>query len=276
MNMRNKVQKQYGSIAAKVRNSGAQGCCVTSSCCNDNGATDVIDISKNYAGAELSSLPKEAISASLGCANPVVFAQLREGESVLDLGSGGGIDVLLASRCVGESGRVFGLDMTDEMLALANENKARMGVSNVEFIKGYIEDIPLADETVDVVLSNCVINLSDDKYKTLSESYRVLKPGGRLRVADIVATRDFDPALKSNTQLWCSCIAGAMLIDDYINVLHDCGFVDAEIEVVHPYDVDASGGDCCSRGNSNSNQNTLNGVFAGALIRANKPIAAVL
>ncbi|MCL2497135.1 MAG: arsenite methyltransferase [Symbiobacteriaceae bacterium] len=264
--MRNEVREKYGSIAANVR---ARGVNPYDSCCS---AGDVIDTGKNYSGMELSSLPQQAITASLGCANPLVFAELKEGESVLDLGSGGGIDVLLASRYVGENGQVFGLDMTDEMLALANENKAKMGVTNVGFIKGYIEAIPFTDETVDVVLSNCVINLSDDKTKALSEAYRVLKPGGRLRIADVVATQEFDPTLKASVELWCSCMAGAVHMDDYLKILHDCGFTDAQIEVVHPYDVEVSTEDGCSCDDPCNSHSTLSGVFAGALIRANKPV----
>ena len=270
MSIRVKVREQYGSIAKNVRAGKNQSCCSKdSSCCSDS---DIISIEKNYQGVDLTKIPKEAMIASLGCANPIVFAEIKEGETVLDLGSGGGMDVLLTSRLVGKKGWVFGLDMTDEMLTLANENKMKMGASNVEFIKGYIEDIPLGDGLVDVVLSNCVINLSDDKHKTISEAYRVLKPGGRLRVADVVATQEFDPALKANNDLWCSCISGAVLIDEYLQILRDNGFVDAEIEVVHPYDIEVSNSYCSEDGDSSDTENVLKGVFAGALIRANKPI----
>ena len=229
----------------------ASSCCDTqtadaASCCD----TQVSDTSLIYADMDLSDLPVEAIEASLGCANPVVFAELAEGEVVLDLGSGGGIDVLLASRYVGEAGKVYGLDMTDEMLRLANENKAKMGAANVEFVKGYIEDIPLDDDSIDVVLSNCVINLSDDKSAALAEAYRVIRPGGRLRVADIIATRPVDPEIANDVDKWCDCLAGAITVQEYERMLQDCGFQDVRIEVAFTYPAEPA--------------------FAGALISASK------
>ena len=184
-NIRKTVRDRYGKIAAEVGKNGKGGYCSSACCCGNQGQ-GITDTAINYAGMELSSLPRDAVEASLGCANPLVFAKLREGETVLDLGSGGGIDVLMASRFVGDTGKVYGLDMTDEMLQLANRNKAEMGVTNVEFIKGYIESIPLQDGSVDAVISNCVINLSEDKEKALHEAYRVIANsslrlrGGRL------------------------------------------------------------------------------------------------
>ena len=246
-NIREIVQERYGKIALDVSNKEQSGCCCSSACgCSNQGITDT---AINYAGMELSALPREAIEASLGCANPLVFAQLKEGETILDLGSGGGIDVLMASRFVGDTGQVYGLDMTDEMLRLANENKTKMGVSNVEFIKGYIEKIPLQDETVDAVISNCVINLSEDKEKALSEAYRVIKPGGRLRIADVVNLKEINPEFRKNAEMWCGCLAGTITINEYESILRKCGYINVKIEIAHVY---------------------TNGVFAGALISADK------
>ena len=221
----------------------------------------------------MTGLPKEAIAASLGCANPIVFAQLKEGETVLDLGSGGGIDVLLASRFVGESGKVYGLDMTDEMLALANRNKQKMGVTNVEFLKGYIEAIPLPDESVDVVLSNCVINLTEDKKVALSEAFRVIKPGGRLRIADVVALKDISPELRKNAEMWCGCLAGTITIPQYEHILRECGFVDVNIEIAHVYTREVITAELLHSFESylpEVKMDALDGAFAGALISAEK------
>jgi len=222
---------------------------------------------------ELSGLPKEAIAASLGCANPIVFAQLKEGETVLDLGSGGGIDVLLASRFVGESGKAYGLDMTDEMLALANRNKQRMGATNVEFLKGYIEAIPLPDETVDVVLSNCVINLTEDKKVALAEAFRVIKPGGRLRIADVVTLKDVTPELRRNAEMWCGCLAGTITVPQYEHILRECGFVDINIEIAHVYTREVIAAEFLhsfESGLPDVSMGALDGAFAGALISAEK------
>lgn len=203
--IRSEVQKHYGEIAKRI-NLGGSGCCGgESSCC-----TTIIDPKVNYQGEDLSALPQEAVNASLGCANPLLFAGLKEGETVLDLGSGGGIDVLAASKYVGKTGKVYGLDMTEEMLALANSNKEKMGAENVEFLKGFIEEIPLPDESVDVVMSNCVINLSGDKEKVMREIHRVLKPGGRLAIADILTIREVPAEIRKIGALWVGCIAGAL------------------------------------------------------------------
>ena len=218
--IREEVQQHYGEIARQI-NTGGQGCCcsTSSSCCSSITRIDI-----NYHNEDLSALPVEALKASLGCANPHALAELKEGETVLDLGSGGGIDVLVASRYVGPTGKVYGVDMTDEMLALANSNKERMGASNVEFLKGYIEEIPLPDESVDVVMSNCVINLSGDKGKVMSEIYRVLKPGGRLAIADIVSTREVPAEIREITSLWVSCIAGSLSVKECKELLTQAGF----------------------------------------------------
>ena len=265
------VQEQYGKIAESINNKEqSSGCCSSACNCGNQGITDT---SFNYAGMELSTLPREAIEASLGCANPLVFAQLKDGETVLDLGSGGGIDVLMASRFVGDTGKVYGLDMTDEMLRLANDNKAKMGVDNVEFIKGYIEDIPLHDESVDAVISNCVINLSEDKEKALSEAYRVTKKGGRLRIADVVRLKKINPELRKNVEMWCGCLAGTISIEEYESILHKCGYTDVKIEIAHVYTKDIISSELLGDWQpiiDNIKLEDLDGAFAGALISANK------
>ena len=246
-NIREVVQERYGKVA-----DGACGF-------NNQGISDT---AINYANIELSTLPKEAIEASLGCANPLVFAQLKEGETVLDLGSGGGMDVLAASRLVSDAGKVYGLDMTDEMLRLADSNKAKMGAANVEFLKGYIEDIPLPDNTADAVISNCVINLSQDKEKALSEAYRVTKAGGRLRIADMVCLKEVDPKLRKNAEMWCGCLAGTITIAEYETILRKCGFTNIKIEIMHVYTKEIIG--------IESDLGDIDGAFASALISADK------
>ncbi|MDR9755335.1 MAG: arsenite methyltransferase [Syntrophomonadaceae bacterium] len=227
--IRDTVRKQYGEIASKLKKGGTSSCCCGPSCC-----TPIINPEVFY-NDQLRNLPAEAVNASLGCANPLLFAELKEGETVLDLGSGGGIDVLAASRYVGEKGKVYGLDMTDEMLKLANQNKELAGAGNVEFLKGFIEEIPLPDETVDVVMSNCVINLSMDKEKVFQEIYRVLKPGGRLAIADILSLKEVPDKIRKMTEMWVSCIAGAMDIEQCKKILSQVGFRNIEVEPVHYY-----------------------------------------
>ncbi|MCL1917024.1 MAG: arsenite methyltransferase [Peptococcaceae bacterium] len=269
-NIREKVQEQYGKIAEEFsKKEKTGGCCSSAGCGNQS----ITDTSVNYAGMELSALPREAIEASLGCANPLVFAQLKEGETVLDLGSGGGIDVLMASRFVGDNGKVYGLDMTDEMLRLANGNKAKMGVANVDFIKGYIEEIPLPDETVDAVISNCVINLSEDKEKALSEAYRVIKQGGRLRVADVVTIKEVSPEIRKSAEMWCGCLAGTITIEAYESILRKCGYTNIQIEIAHVYTKEVILSEFMNQLESNidnADLETLDGAFAGALISADK------
>lgn len=270
--VKKKVQKYYGNIAEKVSSGskGGCGCGCGSSCCGDISSLPV-----NYDSKDIEELPQEALNASLGCANPLAFAKLKEGETVLDLGSGGGIDVLIASKYVGSSGKVYGLDMTDSMLKLANENKEKMGVSNVEFIKGYIEDIPLDNETVDVIMSNCVINLSEDKEKALSEAYRVLKKGGRLAIADIVTLKDVPDKIRKQAELWAGCIAGTIKIDEYKAILEKVGFKDIEIEPVHVYTKEIIQGLVESKKEllgeiANDELNIIDVAFAGAHIKAIK------
>lgn len=267
--VKEKVKEKYSSIARKVSENSKSSCCGSKGCCNDISNTSAIYTSQN-----LADLPKEAINASLGCANPLLFAKLKEGEIVLDLGSGGGIDVLMASKYVGETGKVYGLDMTDEMLELANKNKAKMGVTNVEFLKGYIEEIPLENDSVDVIMSNCVINLSDDKEKALKEAYRVLKSGGRLAIADIVALKDVPDEVRKMAELWVGCIAGTVKIEDYKSTLERAGFKEIVIEPAHVYTKELIESLLQDKedlfGNLNINLDVLDGAFAGAFIKAVK------
>lgn len=280
-NVKSKVKEYYGGIARKI-NKPEKTCCSSSSCCGAENKQSVSsccdgisDSSRIYNGENLSDLPKEALEASLGCANPIVFAELKEGETVLDLGSGGGINVLMAAKHVSSKGKVYGLDMTDEMLELANKNKEKMGVTNVEFIKGVIEDIPLKNETIDVIISNCVINLSEDKQKTLSEAYRVLKDGGRIAIADIITIKPVPSEIREKAGLWCGCIAGTLELAEYKKILETVGFKNIEIEPVHIYTQSVIEGFFNKKrlpGESINgiDLNAVDGAFAGAYIKAVK------
>ena len=209
------VKEKYGQAALRVKSGGAASCCgTTSSASSGCGCSDPITANL-YDFAQAGQIPEEALLASLGCGNPTALAQLNPGETVLDLGSGGGIDVLLSAKRVGPTGKAYGLDMTDEMLALANENKRKAGVNNVEFLKGEIEHIPLPDNSVDVIISNCVINLSADKDKVLREAFRVLKPGGRFAVSDVVTRGEMLPEIRQSVLLWVGCVAGALEENEY-------------------------------------------------------------
>ncbi|UCF21463.1 MAG: arsenite methyltransferase [Gemmatimonadota bacterium] len=241
--MRNKadirevVRDRYASAARQVSQRGG-GCCgpvnASDGCC---GSTEKNVITRDlYSADELAGIPEAAALASLGCGNPTALAQLNPGEVVLDLGSGGGIDVLLSARRVGPSGKAYGLDMTDEMLELARRNQKEAGVSNAEFLKGTIEDVPLPDESVDVIISNCVINLSPDKDRVLREAFRVLRPGGRFAVSDLVVQGDLPEALRRSLEAWGGCVAGALHEDDYRAKLSAAGFSDVEIEVTRAYE----------------------------------------
>ena len=269
-NVKDKVKEYYGGIAKKVDSNTEGSCCGGGSSCCGSGKESLL-----YKGQNLKDLPIEAINASLGCGNPLVLAGLKEGETVLDLGSGGGIDVLLASRYVGSTGKVYGLDMTDEMLALSQKNKSRMDAGNVEFLKGYIEDIPLSDDIIDVIMSNCVINLSEDKPKALSEAYRVLKNGGRLAISDIVVLKEVPEELKKRAELWAGCIAGALSIDEYSSILEQVGFRNIEVKPVHVYTRDIIE-DLTGRKTGFLSESEmkyldlLDGAYAGAYIRASK------
>lgn len=267
--IKNEIKQYYGGIAKKVSEESKASCGCGTSCCGD-----ITHESLLYSDEFVQGLPVEAINASLGCANPLVLANLKKGETVLDLGSGGGIDVLISSKLVGDSGKVYGLDMTDEMLALANENKQRSGAQNVEFIKGYIEDIPLEDDIMDVVTSNCVINLSESKEKALSEAYRVLKPGGRLAIADIVQLKPVSDDIKDSVQMWVGCISGALTVEEYKTILNKVGFKDISIEPVNIYTkkVIKEIADSKQLGElySTLDEDLLDGSFAGAHVKAYK------
>jgi arsenite methyltransferase len=230
------VRTKYAEAAKRVSTSGETSCCgEEKKCgCGEESKTALYD------AAEIDALPEKAVLASLGCGNPTALAELKPGEIVLDLGSGGGIDVLLSARRVGPTGKAYGLDMTDEMLALAEENKARSGLANVEFLKGEIEAIPLPDNSVDVIISNCVINLSGDKDKVLSEAFRVLKPGGRFAVSDIVVRGEVPEEIRHNMLLWAGCVAGALQDSEYTAKLEAAGFTHIGIEAMQVYEAEVA------------------------------------
>ncbi len=235
--LREAVRRHYAEAARRAGAAQPASCCGPPSddagCCG--GAEKNVITSDLYSSDEVAGLPDAAALASLGCGNPTALAELRAGETVLDLGSGGGIDVLLSARRVGPSGKAYGLDMTDEMLELARRNQREAGVENVEFLKGTIEDIPLPDESVDVIISNCVINLSTDKDRVLGEAYRVLRPGGRFAVSDIVIQGSIPQALRGNLEAWAGCVAGALHEDEYRAKLAAAGFTDIEVEITRVY-----------------------------------------
>ncbi len=228
MNIADTIKSKYGSVATAAARGAKAPCCGGESSCNPV-------TSDLYSSKETSALPVEAVLASQGCGNPTALAELKPGEVVLDLGSGGGIDVLLSARRVGPSGKAYGLDMTDEMLALARENQRKAGVENVEFLRGEIENIPLPDNSVDVVISNCVINLSADKRRVLAETFRVLKPGGRFAVSDIVRRRALPPAVMRSVELWAGCVSGALEENEYRSLLAEVGFRDVGVEPTRIY-----------------------------------------
>jgi arsenite methyltransferase len=264
------VQEKYGEIARSVQGGGAKSCCGTASSCE---TADPIT-SNLYAAGETAGLPEEAVKASLGCGNPTALAQLHPGETVLDLGSGGGIDVLLSAKRVGPAGKAYGLDMTDDMLALARENQKKAGVENVEFLKGEIEAIPLPPDSVDVIISNCVINLSADKDKVLREAFRVLKPGGRLAVSDVV-TRGVIPAdIRRHVLLWVGCIAGALSDQEYRSKLAAAGFTAVEIEPTRVYRAEDAREFLAAQGiDADALAPQVDGKFMSAFVRAVKPWA---
>src|SRR4051794_22435819 len=262
------VKDKYGAIATWVAAGG--GCCGPSACgCGDPIPTNL------YSDAQTSGRPADAIAASLGCGNPTALAQLEPGQVVLDLGSGGGIDVLLSARRVGPTGKAYGLDMTDEMLALARENQRKAGATNVEFLKGTIESIPLPDNSVDVIISNCVINLSSDKDAVLREAFRVLKPGGRFAVSDVVVRGEVPSEVRRSMELWVGCIAGALEQDEYAAKLRAAGFAEVEVEAWRVYQVEDARAFLADSGvNVDEMAARIEGRFASAFIRARKPEAA--
>ena len=267
-NIRDVVKEKYGKAALRVHSGG-------SSCCGSAAALDACcdPITSNlYDVSQADQIPTEAMLASLGCGNPTALAELNPGDVVLDLGSGGGIDVLLSARRVGPSGKAYGLDMTDEMLALANENKRKAGANNVEFLKGEIEHIPLPDKSVDVIISNCVINLSADKDRVLQEAFRVLKPGGRLAVSDVVTRGEMQPEIRKSVLLWVGCIAGALEEKEYRNKLADAGFEKSEVEPTRIYRVEDAREFLAHEGvDVDVLAAQVDGKFMSAFIRAVKP-----
>ena len=269
MNVKEVVQEKYGQAALRVT-TGGSSCCGASAALS-GGSCD--PITQNlYNDAQTSVLPQEAVLASLGCGNPTALAQLNAGEVVLDLGSGGGIDVLLSARRVGPTGKAYGLDMTDEMLALARDNQRKSGLTNVEFLKGEIEHIPLPDNSVDVVISNCVINLSADKAQVLSEAFRVLKPGGRFAVSDVVTRGDVPVEMRQNMLLWVGCIAGALDEKEYVARLQTAGFENVGIEPTRVYDIEDARVFLSGQGvDVDAMAPQVEGKFMGAFIRASKP-----
>jgi SAM-dependent methyltransferase len=268
MELKDVVKEKYGQAALRV-NAGGSSCCGASAALD--GCCDPIT-SDLYDAAQTGELPQEAVLASLGCGNPTALAQLNPGETVLDLGSGGGIDVLLSARRVGLTGKAFGLDMTEEMLALARENQRKAGVENVEFLKGEIENIPLPDNSVDVIISNCVINLSGDKDRVLREAFRVLKPGGRFAVSDVVTRGEVPPDVRQNMLLWVGCIAGALNDYDYVAKLAKVGFDSIDIEPTRVYDIEDARTFLSGQGvDVDAIAPQVQGKFMSAFIRAQKP-----
>ncbi len=268
--IREVVKQKYGEAALRVK-SGGSSCCgatVSTGCCDP--------ITANlYDAGQAGQIPEEALLASLGCGNPTALAELKPGETVLDLGSGGGIDVLLSARRVGPTGKAYGLDMTDEMLALANENKRKSGIDNVEFLKGEIESIPLPDNSIDVIISNCVINLSADKDKVLREAFRVLRPGGRFAVSDVVTRDEILPEIRQSVLAWVGCIAGALEENEYRSKLAATGFNHVEIEPTRIYRAEDAREFLSGQGiDVDALAPQVDGKFLSAFIRAVKPSRA--
>jgi SAM-dependent methyltransferase len=265
------VKEKYGQAALLVKSGGSAVCGVT-----DAGGCGCNPITSNlYDASQTGQIPEEALLASLGCGNPTALAQLNPGEVVLDLGSGGGIDVLLSARRVGPAGKAYGLDMTDEMLALANENKRKAGAENVEFLKGEIENIPLPEGSVDVIISNCVINLSADKDRVLREAFRVLKPGGRFAVSDVVTRGAIHPEIRRSVLLWAGCVAGALDQDEYRNKLAAAGFEQVEIEPTRIYRAADARQLLAANGlDAEAIAPEVDGKFMSAFVRAVKPVSA--
>jgi arsenite methyltransferase len=268
LDIKDVVKQRYGQAALRV--TGGSSCCGAEAACCGTGVDPIT--SNLYDKKQTQGVPQEAILASLGCGNPTALAQLQPGETVLDLGSGGGIDVLLSAKRVGPTGKAYGLDMTDEMLALARENQSKSGIANVEFLKGEIEHIPLPDNSVDVVISNCVINLSADKDAVLREAFRVLNPGGRFAVSDVVTKGEMPPEIRERVLLWVGCIAGALEENDYRSKLAAAGFENIELEPTRVYKVEDAR--CFLTGHGidvDAIAPQVDGKFMSAFVRATKP-----
>ena len=268
-NLQQAVKRKYGEAAKRAAGGGT-------ACCGDGAELCGCDpITKNlYTDAEKGALPEEIFGASLGCGNPTALAQLQPGETVLDLGSGGGIDVILSAKRVGPTGKAYGLDLTDEMLTLARENQKKAGVENVEFLKGAIENIPLPDNSVDVIISNCVINLSGDKERVLAEAFRVLKPGGRLAISDVVVRGEVPAGIRKSMELWVGCIAGALEENEYREKLAGAGFASVDVEPTRVYRVEEASEFLRAAGlDPETVGPQIAGKFIAAFLRAVKPAA---
>ncbi len=268
------VKEKYGAAALRVTTGETDAeCCGTTGCCGATTSTWDPITADLYDAGQTAGLPAEALLASLGCGNPTMLAELKPGEVVLDLGSGGGIDVLLSAKRVGPTGKAFGLDMTDEMLALANANKAKAGATNVEFLRGEIEKIPLPDGSVDVIISNCVVNLSGDKPGVLREAFRVLKPGGRFAVSDVVVRGDVPIAVKKNMELWIGCVAGALEEKEFLSLLSASGFENPSIEPTRFYKSEDAAAFLAGTGLDVAKAAAeIDGKFMSAFVRATKPL----
>jgi SAM-dependent methyltransferase len=279
--IRETVREKYGQAALRVLAGERSSCCGAAPAAGTTavaeegcGCADPIT-SNLYGEGETAALPEGAVLASLGCGNPTALAELHEGETVLDLGSGGGIDVLLSAGRVGPTGKAYGLDMTDEMLALARRNQAEAGVANAEFLKGHIEEIPLPDGSVDVIISNCVINLSADKRRVIAEAFRVLKPGGRFAVSDVVVRGPVPEAVRKSVELWVGCVAGALEEDEFRRILVEAGFEDVDIEPTRVYRVDDARAFLEESGlDADAVAAEVDGRFMSAFVRGRKPLAA--
>jgi len=265
--IREKVREEYAQVARRVTNQGGSGCGSAVPVGNPIAPRP----SDRYSEGEIASLPAKALAASLGCGNPTALAELKPGETVLDLGSGGGIDVLLSARRVGPAGKAYGLDMTDEVLALARDNQRKAGVQNVEFLKGEMEHIPLPDNSVDVIISNCVVNLSADKDRVLREAFRVLKPGGRFAVSDIVVRGEMPGEIRRRVELWAGCIAGALEESEYQSKLAAAGFEQIEVEPTRIYTAADAQGFLAENPELEKFAQMADGKFMSAFVRARKP-----
>ena len=271
------VKEKYGEAARRVRTGSGlpADCCSKTNCCEGEASASCDPITSNlYDAGEAVELPEKAVAASLGCGNPTALAELKPGETVLDLGSGGGIDVLLSAKRVGPTGKAYGLDMTDEMLALAEENKRKSGLTNVEFLKGEIEKVPLPDNSVDVIISNCVINLSGDKDRVLREAFRVLKPGGRFAVSDVVVRGEVPAEVRKSMELWVGCIAGALEEMDYVKLLAKAGFDAIDVEPTRIYNIEDARQFLTGEGlDVDAIAPLVQDKFMSAFVRAKKPEA---
>jgi SAM-dependent methyltransferase len=271
-NIKSIVQEKYGEAAKRAASGQASACCGSSPASAIDGCDPIT--ANLYGENEAGSVPETALRASLGCGNPIALAKLAPGEIVLDLGSGGGIDVLLSARRVGPKGKAYGLDMTDEMLTLAEENKRKSGLTNVEFLKGEIENIPLPDNSVDVIVSNCVINLSGDKDRVLREAFRVLKPGGRFAISDVVVRGEVPQQIRKSMELWVGCVAGALTDTEYQQKLAAAGFASIDIEPTRIYSMDNAKELLNAAGvDADAVAPQIRDKFISAFIRAQKPAA---